>query len=77
MFPPSEAMAHTFLERNSGARDAITVILNAKNTRRSRELRALSNVYDLARQRFTKRRTGTMYGSPSAAELGIEYLLTQ
>jgi phosphate transport system substrate-binding protein len=37
----------------------------------------MSNVYDLARQRFTKRRTGTMYGSPSAAELGIEYLLTQ
>jgi phosphate transport system substrate-binding protein len=37
----------------------------------------MSNVYDLARQRFTKRRTGTMYGSASAAELGIEYLLTQ
>ena len=35
----------------------------------------MSNVYDLARQRFTKRRTGTMYASPSAAELGIEYLL--
>ncbi len=37
----------------------------------------MSNVYDLARQRFTRRRTGSMYGSPSAAELGIEYLLTQ
>ncbi len=37
----------------------------------------MSNVYDLAHQRFTKQRTGTMYGSPSAAELGIEYLLTQ
>ena len=37
----------------------------------------MGNVYDLARQRFTQNRTGTMYGSPSAAELGIEYLLTQ
>ena len=37
----------------------------------------MSNVYDLARQRFTRRRTGSMYGSPSAAELGIEYPLTQ
>lgn len=37
----------------------------------------MSNVYDLARQRFIKRRTGTMYGSPSAADMGIEYLLTQ
>jgi phosphate transport system substrate-binding protein len=37
----------------------------------------MSNVYDLARQRFTRNRTGTMYSSPSAADLGIEYLLTQ
>ena len=37
----------------------------------------MSNVYDLARQRFAKRRTGTMYQSPSAADLGIEVLLTQ
>jgi phosphate transport system substrate-binding protein len=37
----------------------------------------MGNVYDLARQRFGKNRTGTMYSSPSAAELGLEYLLTQ
>jgi phosphate transport system substrate-binding protein len=37
----------------------------------------MSNVYELARQRFTRNRTGTMYSSPSAADLGIEYLLTQ
>jgi hypothetical protein len=37
----------------------------------------MSNVYDLSRQRFAKMVTGTMYQTPNAAEVGIDYLLTQ
>ena len=33
--------------------------------------------YQLAEQRFEKKATGTMFKAPNAAELGVEYLLTQ
>ena len=33
--------------------------------------------YTLAEQRLEKRATGTMFKAPNAAELGVEYLLTQ
>ena len=33
--------------------------------------------YQLAEQRLAKKATGTMFKAPNAAELGVEYLLTQ
>ena len=33
--------------------------------------------YQLAEQRLVKKATGTMFKAPNAAELGVEYLLTQ
>ncbi len=37
----------------------------------------MANVYQLAQQRLAKMVTGTMYQRGNAAELGVEYLLTQ
>jgi phosphate transport system substrate-binding protein len=52
--------------------------------RKSRELAAdvgsvpmMGMAYQLAEQRFEKKTTGTMFKAPNAAELGVEYLLTQ
>lgn len=37
----------------------------------------MANVYQLAQQRLTRMATGTMYQRGNAADLGVEYLLTQ
>jgi phosphate transport system substrate-binding protein len=52
--------------------------------RKARELAAdvgsvpmMGMAYQLAEQRLQKKATGTMFKAPNAAELGVEYLLTQ